>query len=233
MISQELRRLTDQHKQARSNNAELQKRLDMHTDNLKLFALSLSELTNEVSGKVVDTSKSPEAQELRRLLDKVDEMRKQRIKLIVELRAALEQDDITSQALVDSYSDPKPIIKTQLKRHDNMIGIIDQNLAAQFNILKALTEANANFADFRRQIVDTMERFVNEYNLICSLFSKKSKAITLVTAFETFKQIRNNTDTAIKFYDRMIKMLGQIGDGVHNMEDASKANLSELHISFS
>jgi len=48
--------LSDQHKQARANNAELQKRLDAHTDNLKLFALSLPELTNEVSGKVIDTS---------------------------------------------------------------------------------------------------------------------------------------------------------------------------------
>jgi tyrosine-protein phosphatase non-receptor type 23 len=97
---------------------------------------------------------------LRRLLDKVDEMRKQRIRLINDLREALDKDDITSQALVDPYSDPKPIIKAQLTRHDKLIEVIDQNLAAQENILKALTDANANFADFRRQIVDMMERLV-------------------------------------------------------------------------
>lgn len=87
-------------------------------------------------------------------------MRKQRIRLIGDLREALDKDDITSQALVDPYSDPKPIIKSQLTRHDKLIEVIDQNLSAQENILKALTEANANFADFRRQIVDTMERLV-------------------------------------------------------------------------
>lgn len=85
-------------------------------------------------------------------------MGKQRIKLIADLRNALDKDDITSQALVDPYSDSKPIIKNQLKRHDKLIEIIDQNLAAQANILKALTDANANFADFRRQIIDTIER---------------------------------------------------------------------------
>lgn len=54
-ISEELAKLTKQHKQARLNNAELQKRLDTHTENLKLFALSLPELTNQVSGKIIDT----------------------------------------------------------------------------------------------------------------------------------------------------------------------------------
>lgn len=54
-ISEELAKLMTQHKQARLNNVELQKRLDTHTENLKLFALSLPELTNQVSGKIIDT----------------------------------------------------------------------------------------------------------------------------------------------------------------------------------
>lgn len=127
-----------------------------------------------MSGKVIDTSKqfvqnvdtfdslgkSPEGQALRRLLDKVDEMRKQRIRLIADLRDALEKDDITSHALFDPYSDSKPIIKAQIAGHNKATGLIDQNLAAQANILKALTEANANFADFRQQILETFERLV-------------------------------------------------------------------------
>lgn len=164
---------------------------------------------------------------MRRLLDKVDEMRKQRIRLIADLREALDKDDITSHALVDPYSDPTPIIRTQLTRHDKLIGVIDQNLVAQTNILKALTGANANFADFRGQIIDTIERFFflllfPSFNLL-GCFSKKSKALTLVTAFETFKQIRANIDTAFRFYDRMLDTLKQIQGGVEGMENASKS----------
>lgn len=113
---------------------------------------------------------------MRRLLDKVDEMRKQRIRLIADLRTALDKDDITPQALIDPYSDSNPIIKAQLSRHDKAIAVIDQNLAAQANILKALTEANANFADFRKQIFDTIERFVfslfHQLSLLSSTHSR-------------------------------------------------------------
>ena len=41
-------------------------------------------------------------------------------------------------------------------------------MVAQENILRALTEANANFADLRRQIVEGNERLVN-YLERCSL----------------------------------------------------------------
>ncbi len=39
----------------------------------------------------------------------------------------------------------------ELKKHDEKMGILDQNLAAQSNILKALTDANAKYATLRRE----------------------------------------------------------------------------------
>ena len=44
------------------------------------------------------------------------------------------------------------IFKDQLKKHDSLIGYIGQNLSAQMNILRALTDANAKFAALRQAI---------------------------------------------------------------------------------
>lgn len=95
------------------------------------------------------------------MLDKVDEMRKQRIKLVETLRDSLERDDITSNALAAAYADPTPLLAAQIARHDKHIKLIEQNLNAQAAILDALTAANANFADHRKDIFNLIARFVS------------------------------------------------------------------------
>jgi tyrosine-protein phosphatase non-receptor type 23 len=101
---------------------------------------------------------SAEGQRLRKVANKVDEMRKQRCQLIERLRMDLDDDDITKKALTERELDPGKLFELELKKHDKNRELIEQNLRAQENILKALTEANANFADYRRQIVATNER---------------------------------------------------------------------------
>lgn len=46
-----------------------------------------------------------------------------------------------------------------MEKHKNTVNLINQNLIAQDNILKALTDANANFAEFRCQIMESNEKF--------------------------------------------------------------------------
>lgn len=40
--------------------------------------------------------------------------------------------------------------REQLKKHDDIVKLIEQNLAAQDNILKALVEANAKYAPVKK-----------------------------------------------------------------------------------
>lgn len=49
------------------------------------------------------------------------------------------------------------LFEKELKKHDKSIHTIDMNLEAQNKILTALTEANANFAECRRDIVENNE----------------------------------------------------------------------------
>ena len=46
----------------------------------------------------------------------------------------------------------------ELKKHEKTIGFIKQNLAAQENILNALTDANAQYANVRRSTAETSAR---------------------------------------------------------------------------
>lgn len=87
-------------------------------------------------------------------------MRKQRCQLVERLREDLDADDITKRALTERELDPKKLFEVELKKHDQNRELIEQNLRAQDNILKAMTDANANFADYRRQIMDSNEKYV-------------------------------------------------------------------------
>lgn len=57
-----------------------------------------------------------------------------------------------------------PLIQTlfaeQLKKYDQLKGYIEQNLAAQDNILKALTEANVQYAPVRKTLMLTEQQYV-------------------------------------------------------------------------
>ena len=50
------------------------------------------------------------------------------------------------------------MFEEQLKKHDKLIGLIRQNLDAQDNILKALTDVNARYANTRRATAETIAR---------------------------------------------------------------------------
>ena len=157
------------------------------------------------------------------MANKVDEMRKQRCQLIERLREDLDADDITKKALTERELDPGKLFELELKKHDKNRELIQQNLRAQENIVKALTEANANFADYRRQIVATNERSKHYNNFLIIIFFRRAlQSLTLVTAYQVFMEIVEKTQKALGFYGQMSKLLDALERGVKNMEEISK-----------
>ena len=45
-----------------------------------------------------------------------------------------------------------------MKKHDKLVALIEQNLAAQNNILRTLTETNAKYAPVKKQLADAVHR---------------------------------------------------------------------------
>lgn len=62
-------------------------------------------------------------------------MKKQRSNLEGNLREALNDDDITSMIVTQTNKDSNEIFREQMQKHDVLVNIIRQNLAAQDKIL--------------------------------------------------------------------------------------------------
>jgi len=87
------------------------------------------------------------------LLAKVEEMKTQREQLLKRFQAAIQEDDITKMiaSKQNEISSPNDFFGEQLKKHDQLVVYLQQNLQAQDNILRALAESNAFFASDRRK----------------------------------------------------------------------------------
>lgn len=118
-LSLEASRYKDAHAKAAESNMLLHKAINSHLANLRTLSLPLSEIQAQLpSLQVLESSKDQAAiKELQRLLDKVDEMRKQRIMFYTQLREGLQADDITKLA-------------THNSDHDSLFAQVTKGLAA-------------------------------------------------------------------------------------------------------
>jgi len=62
-----------------------------------------------------------------------------------------------------SLSDLQKLFSEQLQKHDKAVSLIRQNLSAQANILRALTDANAKYATVRRATSEALSRLVSNH----------------------------------------------------------------------
>uniref|UniRef100_A0A914XZ19 BRO1 domain-containing protein n=1 Tax=Panagrolaimus superbus TaxID=310955 RepID=A0A914XZ19_9BILA len=209
VISTKVNELMDHHIQARANNTELQKALASQSEQLKLLALPLTELAKNICDKVVNVSETPEGKRLREMVEKVEEMRKGRIQLFENFKDDLENDDITSKILAEKDFSMDSLFEKELKKHDKAVQIIEMNLNAQDKILNALTEANANFAECRRDIVENNEK-------------RRSQCVSLITAYQVFSGVKEKTEAATTFYNQLFALINALDKSVTGMEDSFK-----------
>lgn len=130
-------------------------------------------------------------QNLKRILAKVQEMRDQRVSLEQQLRELIQKDDITASLVTTDHSEmkvgwmssekgalllgfslggvvpvfPQKLFEEQLKKYDQLKVYLEQNLAAQDNVLRALTEANVQYAAVRRVLSELDQKSVPAFVL--------------------------------------------------------------------
>ncbi|VDO49623.1 unnamed protein product [Onchocerca flexuosa] len=159
-IMKELNRVNDHHMKARTNSAELQRALAAHSESLKILAMPLNELRKRLMDTQTRPADSPEGILLKKMLDKANEMSTQRRTLLSKLNEDLLNDDITAKCLAEKNEDNWGLYENELKKHEGTATLIHMNLAAQPNILSALTDANASFGDYRKKIIDENKKQV-------------------------------------------------------------------------
>ncbi|KAH7982186.1 hypothetical protein HPB52_003378 [Rhipicephalus sanguineus] len=192
-LTAEFTKYLEVHQRTADSNSALQKSLAAHSANLKLLASPLEEVDKALpSVSLLDVPNNEAVvKELSHLLDKVEEMKKQRQMLHSHLRDALQKDDITRQIVTrNKGEDLQAFFAAELKKHDQEVSLLEQNLTAQDNILKALTQANARFAETRKAASDILKR-------------RDAMVASLIASFEAYEDLVAKTQKGVEFYKKM------------------------------
>nr|CAD7405110.1 unnamed protein product [Timema poppensis] len=193
-LTREARKYEEAHAKASESNQTLHKAMTMNISNLRILSLPLDELDSQIpSLKVLDSPADDSSRkEMQHLVNKVEEMKRQRSMLATQLRDSITQDDITRQLVTRTGEPLDTIFSQEMQKHERYVTFIEQNLLAQENILKALTDAYARYAGTRKatnEIIRKRESIINglisSYDAYEDLLAKSSKGLEFYRKLET------------------------------------------------
>uniref|UniRef100_A0A667YMZ0 Tyrosine-protein phosphatase non-receptor type 23 n=1 Tax=Myripristis murdjan TaxID=586833 RepID=A0A667YMZ0_9TELE len=187
-IRRDLEKYMEAHEKASFTNTELHRAMNLHISNLRLLGGPLESLREALPRPQLSEEEVAGLQCMKRILGKVQEMREQRSSLEKQLRELIQQDDITSALVTTDRADMKRLFEEQLKKYEQVKVYIDQNLAAQENILKALTEANVQYASVRKGLSQTEQQWNNTVQM-------------LVASYEAYEDLMKKSQEGKEFYD--------------------------------
>ncbi|XP_062841796.1 tyrosine-protein phosphatase non-receptor type 23b [Trichomycterus rosablanca] len=215
-LQTEFKKYMTAHQAASQSNTELHKAMNQHIPNLRLLQGPLEELRKSLPRPQLSEDDMASLQTMKRLLAKVDDMRNQRILLEKQLRDLIQKDDITSVLVTTERFEIKALFEEQLKKYDQLKGYIDQNLAAQDNILKALTEANVKYAIVRKTVIDAEQKW-------------NSSVQSFVASYEANEDLVKKAEEGRTFYQDLEKkicsLLDQVKTICQSREEERKALL--------
>lgn len=191
-LSREFQKYQEAHSKAGESNDTLRKAMGLHVNNLKTLAKPLSEVQAAIP-VCEESSDDAAVSEMNLLLNKVNEMRVQRAQLLNNLREAMNNDDITAQVIAWGDKKLEKLFKKELVKHEQSVKLLEQNLSAQSNILRALTDCYARCAPYIKAVVDTKHRrehffssLASSYDVYDDLLGKSSKGL------EFYKKLQGN-----------------------------------------
>ena len=92
------------------------------------------------------------------------------------LRDRMLCDDITTKLVLHKNKEMPEIFKSELTKHEDTVKIIEQNLKAQENIVRAMTEINAKYAPTRKKVADLIE-------------ARNEKIRSLIDSFKAYENL--------------------------------------------
>ncbi|XP_067281615.1 tyrosine-protein phosphatase non-receptor type 23b [Pseudorasbora parva] len=191
-IQKELKKYEAAHQAASNTNTELHRAMNQHIPNLRLLQGSVEELRKSLPQPQLSQDETSSLQKMKTILGKVDEMRKQRISLESQFRDLIHKDDITGVLVTTDRAEIKTLFAEQLKKYDQLKGYIEQNLVAQDNILKALTEANVQYAPVRKTLTLTEQQW-------------NGTVQALIASFEAYEDLIKKAEEGRDFYKDLDK----------------------------
>ena len=117
-------------------------------------------------------------------------MKTQRSTFMENLRDKILNDDITKKLVLHKNKEMPEIFKSELTKHEDTVKIIEQNLKAQENIVKAMTEINAKYAPTRKKVADLIE-------------ARNEKIRGLIDSFKAYENLLGKAKKAVEFYEKL------------------------------
>ncbi|XP_012883521.1 PREDICTED: tyrosine-protein phosphatase non-receptor type 23 [Dipodomys ordii] len=186
-VRREWAKYMEVHEKASFTNNELHRAMNLHVGNLRLLSGPLDQVRAALPTPALTPEDKAVLQNLKRILAKVQEMRDQRVSLEQQLRELIQKDDITASLVTTDHSEMKKLFEEQLKKYDQLKVYLEQNLAAQDNVLRALTEANVQYAAVRRLLGELDQKW-------------NSTLQTLVASYEAYEDLMKKSQEGKDFY---------------------------------
>ncbi|KAG5265147.1 hypothetical protein AALO_G00261920 [Alosa alosa] len=205
-VKRELQRYKEAHTTATHTNTELHTHMSQHLPNLRLLQGPLQQLRDSLPTPKLSEDDTASLQQLQRILGKVTEMRGQRLSLEQQLRDLIHKDDITSVLVTTERAQMKVVFEEQLHKYAQLQGYLEQNLAAQDNILRALTDANVHSATVRKHLQDTHTQW-------------DSTIQSLLMSSEAYEELLHKAEEGRSFYQ---ELLGKCSTLLQRAKDESQ-----------
>ncbi|KAK0406481.1 hypothetical protein QR680_018597 [Steinernema hermaphroditum] len=205
VISKTLEKRLEMFNQNRDKDTNLQRIIADESEHIRILSMPISELKKTIISTVPKLDESDDGRKLKRILDKVDEMQRQRTQLLGSLKIDLSNDDIRGRLLAEKHGENTDLFEKELRKHDKQIAVIDQNLAAQENILNALTDANALYSNVRQHSIETAQK-------------RKNLIVALVNAYDVFLDVKKKAHDGIKFYSQLLGKTMKMEPAISGME---------------
>lgn len=191
-LTREYTKYIEAHLKASESNDTLRKAMELHVSNLKILTQPLVTLRTLVpqSNPIDETTRK----ELHVLLNKVEEMKNQRDDLFNDLREEiLNRDDITAQLIAHGEKNVEELFKKELGKYSKSVKVIELNLEAQGNILRALTDTYAKHAMTLKAFNDTKLKREQFYSSLVASYDIYEDLMTKsVKGHDFYKKLQTN-----------------------------------------
>ncbi|KAM5314854.1 tyrosine-protein phosphatase non-receptor type 23 isoform 1-T1 [Glossophaga mutica] len=219
-VRREWSKYMEVHEKASFTNSELHRAMNLHVGNLRLLSGPLDQVRAALPMPALTPEDKAVLQNLKRILAKVQEMRDQRVSLEQQLRELIQKDDITASLVTTDHSEMKKLFEEQLKKYDQLRVYLEQNLAAQDNVLRALTEANVQYAAVRRVLNELDQKW-------------NSTLQTLVASYEAYEDLMKKSQEGKDFYadlESKVAALLERAQSVCRVREAARQQLLDREL---
>ncbi|KAM6277362.1 tyrosine-protein phosphatase non-receptor type 23 isoform 3-T3 [Spheniscus humboldti] len=213
-VSKECSKYMEVHEKASFTNTELHKAMNLHIGNLRLLSGPLEQVRAALPSPTLTEDDKQVLQNLKRILGKVQEMRDQRMSLEQQLREMIQKDDITTSLVTTDRSEMK-LFEEQLKKYDQIKVYLEQNLAAQENVLKALTDANVKYAAVRKALAEVEHKW-------------NTTVQTLVASYEAYEDLMKKSQEGKDFYTDLEGKAARLLEKARAACQAAEANRQQI-----